>query len=602
MLLAQVGVRDDSWSEKARFPREPAVAMWSDAGCQISANEMAQSDEWVAAGAVRLDGHQRKPRANQAGAELWRLAVALQSNDVRRVGGRFGAVVWNRRSRTLYAIRDHLGLSPLYYELTSGGLRVSDSLQALGRSELNKEFVSEFIATGGCVPELTIYRHVRQVPSGSVIAYRNGVATISSFWRPNSNESYPGTLQEAGEQLLSLLKASLADCIDASGKTWAHFSGGLDSSSVVCAASVVADNDPEKRLGGTVTLSDNFANADETSFVDPVVGQLGIRNERIKNDWPWRDDGDGQPMADCPSRDYPWWSRDREMARIVRARGGTSILSGIGPDVYFPGTSRHVADLMWSGRVAESLRVLYTATMAQGQSLWKTLPADLVIPVVCPSVGRWRERHKVSVPKWLHSGFVKHTEFATRVQALQNPASRRGNSYAAAADNAIQMLGATVHAWHPLPGVDVRHPFLTVGLVEFIQTLPYRFRTNAFWSKPVLRFAMKGILPEPIRTRRTKGTLEPRICWSFARERRLLTQLLTNSTLADLGCIEPRAAIEALNGWANGRGQDALFLYSMLSLETWLARLSGRCMNDPEGEQERRPRMEQNHGIQAALH
>jgi hypothetical protein len=129
--------------------------------------------------------------------------------------------------------------------------------------------------------------------------------------------------------------------------------------------------------------------------------------------------------------------------------------------------------------------------------------------------------------------------------------------------------------------IDVRHPFLSLPLIEFTLRLPYHLRTDAYKSKPILRAAVAGILPEIVRRRITKGGLmEPRICWAFRRERVFLERLLSGSTLADLGCIEPKKVIEALDRSAAGVGRETKFLYAMLSLETWFSVRSGRCIAD----------------------
>jgi len=89
---------------------------------------------------------------------------------------------------------------------------------------------------------------------------------------------------------------------------------------------------------------------------------------------------------------------------------------------------------------------------------------------------------------------------------------------------------------------------------------------------------MSGILPGKVRRRRTKGSLEPRICWALRRERALLGQLMGASILADLGSIEPKKVLEAIDDLAKGLGPSSLFVYTALSLETWLSARSGRCM------------------------
>jgi asparagine synthase (glutamine-hydrolysing) len=136
-------------------------------------------------------------------------------------------------------------------------------------------------------------------------------------------------------------------------------------------------------------------------------------------------------------------------------------------------------------------------------------------------------------------------------------------------------------SWLDLPGIALRHPFLDVPLMEFCLQLPFALRTNALRSKPLLRAAMKGTVPDVVLNRATKGgLLDPRLCWAFRQERHVLTRLLSSSMLADLGCIEPARLTEALDASGSGLDANPSHLYAALALETWLQVKSGRCIVD----------------------
>jgi asparagine synthase (glutamine-hydrolysing) len=123
----------------------------------------------------------------------------------------------------------------------------------------------------------------------------------------------------------------------------------------------------------------------------------------------------------------------------------------------------------------------------------------------------------------------------------------------------------------------MRHPLMDQRLVRFVLGLPASMRTDTYRTKPLLRAAMRGILPESVRLRTTKGSiLTAHLCGSFARERRRLAQLLTSPVLGDVGVIEPRELLDAVDRAATGRRQDVGLIYAALALETWLSVRSGR--------------------------
>jgi asparagine synthase (glutamine-hydrolysing) len=53
-------------------------------------------------------------------------------------------------------------------------------------------------------------------------------------------------------------------------------------------------------------------------------------------------------------------------------------------------------------------------------------------------------------------------------------------------------------------GIEIRMPFLDYRLVSFIFSLPFSSKVGEGYSKRIVRDALKGFLPEPIRTRKWK--------------------------------------------------------------------------------------------------
>jgi len=135
----------------------------------------------------------------------------------------------------------------------------------------------------------------------------------------------------------------------------------------------------------------------------------------------------------------------------------------------------------------------------------------------------------------------------------------------------IRRLQCWLPHWRYTEDIAMHHPFLYVPLVELCLRLPVKARMSAAESKVVLRTAVRGIVPENVRRRVTKSFIEPRICWAMRHERHRLERIIRNSVLADMGCIEPKRVLKALDSVASG-GPGLAPLYAMLSLEMWLSR------------------------------
>jgi len=63
-------------------------------------------------------------------------------------------------------------------------------------------------------------------------------------------------------------------------------------------------------------------------------------------------------------------------------------------------------------------------------------------------------------------------------------------------------------------GVESRVPFIDHCLVEWLAKLPATLRLSGGWTKRILRDALRDVLPERIRTRRSKmGFVTPATAW-----------------------------------------------------------------------------------------
>jgi asparagine synthase (glutamine-hydrolysing) len=118
--------------------------------------------------------------------------------------------------------------------------------------------------------------------------------------------------------------------------------------------------------------------------------------------------------------------------------------------------------------------------------------------------------------------------------------------------------------------VESRVPFLDYRLVEFAYSLDDTLKIQQGQTKAVLREAMRGILPEPIRTRQDKmGFVTPELQWM-------------RHDLSDRFALELQEAIIILEKWLhpnlvqqifqatmNGKGMQGV-IWRVISLSRWI--------------------------------
>jgi asparagine synthase (glutamine-hydrolysing) len=116
-------------------------------------------------------------------------------------------------------------------------------------------------------------------------------------------------------------------------------------------------------------------------------------------------------------------------------------------------------------------------------------------------------------------------------------------------------------------GVEHRHPFYDVRLIELCVALPARLKLNDGWPRYVLRAAMDGLLPESIRLRSDKADLSPNFQRNLFRYgQSALTGLLDEPLIAPF--IDRTALRAALDRF------DAVAAWHALALARWLDHVS----------------------------
>ena len=546
---------------------------------------MARRHRLIAIGNVRLDNRAELRRGGGEPEPASDLDLVLRSYELRgsqclsALLGDFALVIYDAHTRSLAAARDAFGVRTLFIGQRSGLVVLSSHLLLVhDHEELDQEFVADFLVGGDPGPERTIWGDSRAVGPGSILTVDNGRVSSRRFWNPDDfSPAQEGDERVQVDRFRELFEEAVSLRLEGGESTWAELSGGLDSSSVVCAAQGLAGAgaSPEG-LAGTVSVVDHLGSGDESRYSQLVVQRHGVRNERIVDPWPWQRDGRAPPVTDEPRAHYPYFTRDRTLHEIVAHAGGRILLTGLGADHYLYGNRLVGADLLAQGRVLACARDAIDWAVTERGSVWAALRRDVAIPLLPPGLQRWLAPPWDRVPSWIEPGFGRRTSIAERLYMHRTWAAPRGHKFAHRVSADLQELTHWLPRGPASSTLEFRHPFLYRPLVEFGLTLPASMRARPGAPKWVLREAMRGILPEAIRARPGKGAIDARFIWALSRERGAIDALVAKSRLAREGYVCQRPMVEAIQEARAGTCNVVVPLLCALALETWLAAGSGR--------------------------
>lgn len=156
-----------------------------------------------------------------------------------KFNGMFAIGLWDEREKSLYLIRDRVGIKPLYYTQSEKNLMFASEIKAFLKhpgfiKKLSEEGLYHYFSFGSTPAPFTLFENVLKVPAGHYLKYKLGhVLQVVEWWNPLWNTSKQPVLNgeaEHSEYLLNLLRDSVKLRTISDVPYGAFLSGGLDSS------------------------------------------------------------------------------------------------------------------------------------------------------------------------------------------------------------------------------------------------------------------------------------------------------------------------------------------------------------------------------------
>ena len=494
---------------------------------------------------------------------------------VARLRGMFAFALWDDRTKTLFLVRDRLGVKPLHYTCHNGQIAFASTARSLRAGgfveEIDDLALAEYLEFGYVTDQRSIYRGAQKVGAATIVEWSAGKLKTREYWRPPVVSDKQPTFTEALAETERLFLSAVEKRLFADVPIGALLSGGVDSS-LVCWAI--------QQLGGDVTAFTVGTPGDpwdETADARETAKRLGIRHEVLE----LRGDTEpnieelvaayGEPFA-CASA--------LGMLRVSKAVTGsaTVLLTGDGGDDVFLGYPEH-RHLLMAQKLARSL----PGFVAKG---WRNNRERV------PQVGSLKRLGSflnystggLGAVACAHDGLPSYERYGMLGERLagvslwqremewSNESGRnvlaefleydRGNRFVG--EYMTKVDGATMY--HSL---EARSPFLDQDLWEFASSLSFELRLQGGNLKALLRALAREKLGERVAGGTKRGFSIPVQRWLVGRWQKTLEELLETSVLHREGWINSRRALERLKvasekGWAPNQ------LWYIFVLESWL--------------------------------
>jgi asparagine synthase (glutamine-hydrolysing) len=425
-----------------------------------------------------------------------------------RVVGSFAVAIWDVLDRRLTLVRDALGDRTLSYAVTPHAVVVASEEQAVLAHPavdhaLDERRLAQYFAVAEPDSDATFFAAVKEVLPGHAVVVEMGRCTTVRTWEgpPGGPLRLRGDA-EYGEAFRTLLAEAVRARMRSTGPVAVLLSGGLDSSSIAATTASLRVGPPVKAVSW---VFDELPSCDERKWIDPVVRQCGLEPLQFPGDgeWPLREFSSWRSNPNSPEEGL--YRRLMGRAYVTaRNAGSRVVLSGAFGDQLYGGTGGWFWERLAGGRPLAALADLWR--VARGGQSGRVRGA--VWPRRVPAWIR-QLRRRVAAPGgagWL----TPHAHGLLR-EAGPWPASATTGVRPVQHGVVLGLLGArdvSIETFHTgRIGVEVRYPFRDRRLVEFILRLPSDQLDRPGLTRPVLREAMRGLLPEVVRTRVGKTSL-----------------------------------------------------------------------------------------------
>lgn len=433
------------------------------------------------------------------GYEEWGIDLLLS-----KMIGMWGFSIWDQSTKKLYLVRDRFGIKPLYYYFDDAQFAFSSEIKAINamfQTKINERRIAEFLWFMPYKSDETFFEGINQVLAAHYAELDIATKSFKTkrYWQLSDiNASYKETdLNLATKRIYELFECSVKLHMRSDVPIGTCLSGGLDSSSIICLSQRLLREGSlaEKGLKNVKRL-ETFSSApqekriSEVPYIEKVVRHCDVKphfTTPTLEDF-LKDFEELVSIHDEPFRGLSVYMQYRVM-KLAKENSIKVLLDGQGGDECLAGYQRYLRDYLKD-------------LVKEGKYFKAFIEFFLTLDLTAPFFWRYfRRKFGIREKTMSEVVIVKRPPDRSPELSINSLASRL--RYDLLAGSIIELLKYEDRNSMAF-SIESRVPFLFHPMIEYLFRLPMSTKIRDGWTKYILREAMKGILPEKIRRRRSK--------------------------------------------------------------------------------------------------
>ena len=520
-----------------------------------------------------------------------------------RLNGMFAFALWDDKERTLFLVRDRVGIKPLYYATEGrqdacapGSFVFASEVKSilasgLVKAELDRERLHQFLTFLWVPDPNTLFQGIRTVAPGHIVTLRKNELTVREWWDISFDSIEEGKSDGWWqEQVLETLDRVVKLEMVADVPLGSFLSGGIDSSSIVAMMKHHSDG----RRIGTYTIGIEASDLRYDIIPDDVQWARRV-NQELDTDYheimlqpdvaellPKLVYHMDEPAIDMAIPSYLVSRAARETLTVM--------LSGMGGDEVFAGYPRQLA-MKIAGAFDPVPQLLRRPVM---KALANVLPGGRPGKLTAPLRNAKKFARSAALDfedRYLGYETYFTDEAKTRLYtdemrgATQNldaySAHRRYFARVKTAAPLNQLLYVDLKTFLPClnlmttdktsmaANLEVRVPFLNQEMLELTARMPTRLKLRGLKRKYILKRAAEKLLPREVVWRKKAGFGAPIRSWLRGPLQPMVNDLLSAETIKRRGLFRPEEVKRVIDANLSGREDYNLQVFQLLTLELW---------------------------------
>jgi asparagine synthase (glutamine-hydrolysing) len=486
--------------------------------------------------------------------------IAEGPNFQLRCNGMWAFCLWDRKLGKALFGRDRFGKKPLFYSIIDSKNLVFASemkaiqpfLQSVEFSEsidFNLRYLFDYESS-----EETVLRGIKRIPPGHYAEYCDNKFKLTRWWNTLDHleevpDSYEDQVVRWREIFLDAVKIRMRSDV----RIGTALSGGLDSSATFSSMAFLS-----KLTGSNERQSSDWqhgfcahfpkSSLDESQWAQIVTDSFDIPLQKVEID-PLES---GWSIADAFKQvEDPYLTLPTPMLATYKAIANAGIkvtIDGHGADELFSGYG-HLTSAFKDCSPTELNEVVAIIKSLQHGKLDLTrgwIKSKWIRYKVLAFLKSHLRQPSKNIKNFISGRNLDFIKYRLQYDDQEHPAF---NSFDSLTKSLYEIFHITIlptllrnyDRYSMASGVEIRMPFMDHRLVAYTFSLPWTSKVGGGYTKRIFRDAMKGILPEEIRTRRDKiGWNAPLHEWLRGKLKKEVGKFLKNDNL-------PKEVLEAWN-------------------------------------------------------